>query len=50
MGNLGSMAAQPFLKLWEEGEGQRRGGVLPLGTSQGYCTPLTHYSIFFSAG
>lgn len=25
VGNLGSMAAQPFLKLWEEGEGQRRG-------------------------
>ena len=50
VGNLGSMAAQPFLKLWEEGEGQRWGGVLPPRTSQSRCTLLPHHSFLSWVG
>jgi hypothetical protein len=39
--NVGSMAIQPFLNLWEE-EGRRwRGQSLP-GTNQGHCTTPRH--------
>lgn len=39
VGNLGSMAAQAFLKLWEEGAGQRCRGVHPPGAQQGQGMP-----------
>lgn len=39
VGSLGSMAAQAFLKLWEEGAGQRCRGVHRPGAQQGQCTP-----------
>lgn len=44
VGTLDSVAAQPFLKLWEEGKGQRWEGVLPPRPNQGHCTLLPHHS------
>lgn len=40
MGHLVSMTAQPFLKLWEEAQGQRTGGSSLPVTTQGHCLPL----------
>lgn len=50
VGTLGSVAAQPFLKLWEEGKGQRWGGVLSPRTSRGHCTLLPHQSFLSWVG